>query len=70
MNERERKDTFCGIPRLWRGRSVYTGLVSVRGKRGYSYHEIRVEGKMVKHVAGLSRRTLDLAREVVEKAGL
>ncbi len=59
-----RIDSYMGIRRLWIGRSVHTGLVSVPGAKGYSRYEVRLNGRTIKRVYGLSRRTLDLAREV------
>jgi hypothetical protein len=59
-----RIDTYHGIRRLWVGGSVYTGLVSVPGARGYSRYEVRCNGEVVRRVYGLSRRTLDYARQV------
>ena len=62
-----RHDTFRGIRREWRNGRVWTGLVSVPGKRGYSYYEVRQNGQTIKHVSGLSKVTLALAREVAQQ---
>ena len=66
-----RQDEYKGIPRLWKGNAVYTGLVCCNSMGcWHGIYEVREIGVVIKRVSGLSKRTLNLAREVAKRNGL